>query len=265
MSRPSQRLTDNVAADAACEQVNPYGTADSRHKGEQVREMFDNIAPAYDFMNRAMTFGIDRSWRRLAVRRVAALDPSALLDVATGTADMAIALAEAAPRCEVTGIDLSEGMLAVGRRKVADAGLEGRVRLEAADCLALPFADASFDVVTVAYGVRNFENLEQGYREMHRVLRPGGTLIVLELSTPVNPLVRPFYHLYTRAVIPVVGRMVAGDSRAYSYLPESIAAVPQGDVMTALMLRAGFESARCERLTLGVCSLYTAVKAGSVG
>lgn len=243
-----------------CELVNPYGSADERHKGEQVEEMFDNIAPAYDFMNRAMTFGIDRSWRRLAVATAAASAPRRVLDVATGTGDMAIALARRCDGAEVVGVDLSEGMLEVGRRKVKDKNLDGRIKLLKADCLALPMESESFDVVTVAYGVRNFENLLQGYREMHRVLRPGGQLLVLELSTPVNKLVRPFYNLYTRHLIPVVGRLVAGDSRAYSYLPESIAAVAQGERMTALMREAGFTQARFKRLTMGVCTLYIATK-----
>lgn len=243
-----------------CELVNPYGSSDERHKGEQVEEMFDNIAPAYDFMNRAMTFGIDRSWRRLAVATAAALKPRRVLDVATGTGDMAIALARQCDDAEVVGIDLSEGMLEVGRRKIQDKGLGSRIKLQKADCLALPMESDSFDVVTVAYGVRNFENLLLGYREMYRVLRPGGQLLVLELSTPVNKLVRPFYHIYTRHLIPVVGRLVAGDSRAYSYLPESIAAVAQGKRMTALMREAGFTDACFKRLTMGVCTLYIATK-----
>lgn len=243
-----------------CERVNPYGDSDNRHKGKQVEAMFDNIAPAYDFMNRAMTLGIDKLWRRRAVAMVAATHPADILDVATGTGDLAIQLARRCRQARVTGVDLSEGMLEVGRRKVADAGLAGRVSLSQADCLALPFADASFDAVTVAYGVRNFENLAQGYREMFRVLRPGGMLCVVELSTPVNALVRPFYNAYTRRVIPAVGRMVAGDSRAYTYLPESIAAVPQGPAMTALMSEAGFATTSFRRLTFGVCTIYTAVK-----
>jgi demethylmenaquinone methyltransferase/2-methoxy-6-polyprenyl-1,4-benzoquinol methylase len=169
------------------EKVTPYGTKQS--KGEQVEEMFDNIAPAYDFMNRAMTLGIDRNWRKKVVKAVAAATPSAILDVATGTGDLAIQLAKANPQAQLTGIDLSEGMLEVGRRKVAQANLDNRITLRQADCLALPFADASFDIVTVAFGVRNFEHLDKGYAEMQRVLRPGGKLIVLELSTPTSPVV----------------------------------------------------------------------------
>lgn len=226
--------------------------------------MFDNIAPAYDFMNRAMTLGIDRLWRRAVVREAAAaaqsLPAPAILDVATGTGDLSIALARAIPGAAVTGVDLSEGMLAVGRRKVADASLSSRIELRQADCLRLPFPNASFDVVTVAFGVRNFENLRKGYAEMQRVLRPGGRLIVLELSVPPYPLVRPFYHLYTRGVIPLLGRIVSADRSAYSYLPASIAAMPQGTDMLALMREAGLPEARLKRFTLGVATMYVGTK-----
>lgn len=240
------------------EKIKPYD--DSRAKGSQVREMFDSIAPAYDFMNRAMTFGIDKLWRRRAVRAVADRSPCRILDVATGTGDLAIALARRIGGATVTGIDLSEGMIGIGRRKVADAGLDGRISLTTGDCLALPFDDGSFDAVTVAYGVRNFEHLDRGYDEMLRVLAPGGMLCVVELSTPVNPLVKPFYKLYTRAIIPALGRLVSKDVRAYSYLPESIAAVPQGEAMTALMEASGFTGARFRRMTFGVCTIYIAYK-----
>lgn len=240
------------------EKVTPYGTKQS--KGEQVEEMFDNIAPAYDFMNRAMTLGIDRNWRRKVVKAVAAAAPSAILDVATGTGDLAIQLAKANQQAKVTGIDLSEGMLEVGRRKVAEAGLTQQIALRQADCLALPFADGSFDIVTVAFGVRNFEHLDKGYAEMARVLRPGGKLMVLELSTPTSPIVKPFYKLYTRGVIPMVGRLISKDSRAYSYLPESIAAMPQGERMLQLMTEAGLSGCSLRSLTFGVSTIYTGIK-----
>lgn len=241
------------------EKITPYGT--DRPKGAQVEEMFDNIAPAYDFMNRAMTLGIDRSWRRKVVGTAAAAAPRAVLDVATGTGDLALQLARAIPGAAVTGIDLSEGMLSVGRRKVEEAGLAGRITLQQGDCLNLPFPDGSFDVVTVAFGVRNFEHLDRGYAEMARVLRKGGTLIILELSVPSSPLVKPFYNIYTKGIIPLLGRMVSSDSRAYSYLPESIAAMPQGEKMLALMEGAGLTGCVLRPLTLGVSSIYTGLKA----
>ncbi|MCM1076983.1 MAG: bifunctional demethylmenaquinone methyltransferase/2-methoxy-6-polyprenyl-1,4-benzoquinol methylase UbiE [Bacteroides sp.] len=240
------------------ENINPY-TDDSRHKSEQVREMFDAIAPAYDFMNRAMTFGIDRLWRRRAVRLLRNVSHGDVLDIATGTGDLAILMAGELDGAAITGVDLSEGMIEIGRQKIAARRLGDRIRLMAADCLNLPFPDASFDCITCAYGVRNFENLAQGYREMRRVMRPGGRLMIIELSTPASPLVRPFYRLYTRYLIPAVGRMVSNDVRAYSYLPESIAAVPQREEMCRIMREAGFTDCRFISLTFGTCTIYTAV------
>ena len=229
---------------------------DKRAKHEQVRGMFNDIAPRYDVMNRLMSLGMDRSWRRATVEMAAAEKPCAILDIATGTGDLAIQLARTMTGAHVTGVDLSEGMIAAGRRKVADAGLQDRVDLRNADALALPFADNSFDVITVAFGVRNFEHLDAGYAEMHRVLRPGGLLLVLELTPPASAVVRPFYRPYTRGVIPAVGRMVSGSSRAYAYLPESIEAVPARGAMTALMDAAGFADTAFRSFTMGVCTLY---------
>lgn len=240
------------------ERITPYGTNQS--KGEQVEQMFDSIAPAYDFMNRAMTLGIDRLWRKKAVKMVAARSPREILDVATGTGDLAIELARAIPDSRITGVDLSEGMIKVGREKIANAGLTDRITLQAADCLALPFDQCTFDALTVAYGVRNFADIPAGLREMYRVLKPGGMVCIVELSTPANPIVRPFYQLYTRGIIPLVGRLVSKDSRAYSYLPESIAAVPQRGAMCDLMTAAGFTCASFRSLTFGVCTIYTALR-----
>ena len=239
------------------EQVKPYGEG---AKSEQVRQMFDSIAPAYDFMNRAMTMGIDIWWRRLAVKRLKRLKPNDILDVATGTGDFAIQLMASLHPQHITGIDLSQGMLNEACRKVKEKGLEQAISFEQGDCMALPMADESFDAVTVAFGVRNFEHLQQGYREMTRVLRPGGMLCVLELSTPTNPVIRWFYDLYTLHMIPWIGSLKSGDKSAYRYLPQSIAAVPQGDDMLQLMRNAGLREASFKRLTLGVCTIYTAVK-----
>lgn len=244
------------------ERVNPYD--DSRHKTEQVEQMFDSIAPAYDFMNTAMTFGLHRYWRdrALAALRKAAPEASDILDVATGTGDVAFRLASLFPHARITGCDLSGGMLAIAQRKLerAEKSVKERISFGQADCLALPYADSSFDAVTVAYGVRNFERLAQGYAEMLRVLRPGGVLCVIELSCPEGKLTRPLYNLYSRQLIPTVGRLVSGDSRAYSYLPESIAAAPQRDAMTALMREAGFGRAAWRSLTFGAVTVYLARK-----
>lgn len=240
------------------EEIHPYG--DSRGKTEQVREMFDHIAPAYDRLNRAMSFGLDRSWRRKAVAMVAATHPRRIVDIAVGTADFAISLARAIPGATVTGVDLSEQMIAVGRRKVSAAGLDSRIRLLVGDCLASPLPPASADAITVAFGVRNFERLADGYRAMYDMLAPGGMLCVIELSTPTSPLVRPFYNFYAGTVIPLMGRAMSADARAYSYLPASIAAVPRGDDMLSLMRRAGFTDTRFHPLTLGVCTIYTAIR-----
>lgn len=241
-----------------CENINPYD--DNRPKTEQVRDMFDSIAPAYDFMNRAMTFGIDKLWRRRAVKMIAKHAPKRILDIATGTGDLAIRLAKSLKPESVVGVDLSEQMLAIGQEKVKKEGLAGIVSLSPADCMHLPFENEIFDCVTVAYGVRNFEHLQQGYEEMHRVLRSGGVLCVIELSTPTSPLVKPFYKAYTKWIIPAVGRLVSKDVRAYSYLPESIAAVPQGENMLALMKNAGFSQCSFTPLTFGTCTIYIAVK-----
>jgi len=241
------------------EQVTPYADNTSA-KTEQVRQMFDSIAPAYDFMNRAMTLGIDIWWRRLAVKRLERLKPQRILDVATGTGDFAIQLSDSLHPEHITGIDLSQGMLDEACRKVKFRGLDDAISFQQADCMALPMQDETFDAVTVAFGVRNFEHLQQGYQEMARVLKPGGMLCVLELSTPTNRLIRWFYDLYTLHIIPWVGSLKSGDKSAYRYLPQSIAAVPQGDDMLQLMRNAGLSDTKCRRLTLGVCTIYTAIK-----
>ena len=240
------------------EKINPYDN--NRSKTEQVQEMFDSIAPAYDFMNRAMTFGIDHLWRAKAVKMMGRNKPANILDVATGTGDLAIRIAHTLHPDHITGIDLSDGMLEIGRKKAKDAGLDNIIEFVQGDCLDLPFDDNTFDCVTVAYGVRNFEHLDQGYRQMQRVLRPGGMLCVIELSTPTSPVVKPLYKFYTRCIIPFIGRMVSKDTRAYSYLPESIAAVPQGNTMLQLMSEAGLTQCSFRPLTFGTCTIYTAVK-----
>ena len=238
------------------EKITPYNNEE--RKARQVEEMFDSIAPAYDFMNRAMTLGIDRWWRRVAVKMVKRSNPRRILDVATGTGDFAIGLYDKIHPEQVVGIDLSQGMLDVARRKVEKRGLRDSIILQQGDCLAMPFEDDEFDAVTVAFGVRNFEHLLQGYQQMHRVLAPDGMLCVIELSTPRNRVVRWFYDLYTLHIIPWFGALKSHDKSAYRYLPQSIAAVPQGEDMLAIMREAGFKECKVKRMTLGTCSIYFA-------
>lgn len=242
--------------------TNPYDR--DTKKGEQVEKMFDSIAPAYDFMNNAMTLGLHRRWRDRALE--AALDSMplisapAVLDVATGTGDVAFRLHELLPQAKIIGIDLSAKMLDVARAKLksmppktAELMSFGR-----ADCLALPYTAATFDLITVAYGVRNFENLLQGLREMRRVLKPDGVLCIVELSCPEGRLTSLGYRLYTKTLIPAVGKLVSGDPKAYTYLPESIAAAPQRGDMARLLARAGFTRVQWKSLTFGAVTYYLA-------
>lgn len=246
------------------ENVKPYNDVDD--KGKQVGEMFDSIAPAYDFMNTAMTGGLHRYWRnralRMAATRLGDRDPQMILDVACGTGDVSFRLHDLYPQADVIGLDLSAGMLRIAEEKLSrmDAGTLEKVSFREGDSLALSFKDDMFDLVTVAYGVRNFERLEDGYREMQRVLRPGGVICVVELSEPARQPAKGLYRLYSRNIIPLVGRMVSHDSRAYSYLPESIAACPQRGDMTRLMALAGFKDAEWKSLTMGVVTIYTGRK-----
>ena len=246
------------------ENIKPYNEEEA--KGKQVGEMFDSIAPSYDFMNTMMTGGLHIRWRNKALRMAGARlhegDPKKVLDVACGTGDVSFRLHELFPDAHITGLDLSPGMLSIAEKKLAamdkDAGKH--ISFIEGDSLKMPFADGAFDMVTVAYGVRNFERLEDGYREMRRVLKPGGVLCVIELSEPANPLIKSGYRLYARHIIPLIGRMVSHDTRAYSYLPESIAACPQRGDMTAMMERAGFRDATFKSLTMGVITIYLASK-----
>ena len=238
--------------------MKPYDN-DSTKK-EQVREMFDNIAPTYDTLNHTLSAGIDRWWRRVTVRTVLRGNPRRVLDIATGTGDLAIALARAAEGCTVTGADLSEGMLALAREKSQRAGTAGRTRFVRGDAERMEFADGEFDAVTVAFGVRNFGDLPTGLREMQRVLRSGGTVAVLELSIPRNPLIRWLYGLYSHSVMPLLGGAVSHDRAAYRYLPGSVEEFPSPERFADIMAAAGFADCKFRRLTFGTACLYTAVK-----
>ena len=239
------------------EKVKPYGQEGK--KVEQVERMFDHIAPAYDRLNRLMSLGIDRSWRRTALKWLRPHRPQQMMDVATGTGDFALLACRMLRPQSLVGTDISEGMMQVARHKAREAGLDDRIRFRREDCEALTFSDASFDAVTVAFGIRNFEHLDRGLREMCRVLRPGGHLVILELSTPDRPPMKQLYRIYSR-LIPLMGRLVSHDRSAYTYLPQSIRAFPQGEVMSESIRRAGFSDVRFRRLTFGVCTLYMATK-----
>lgn len=254
-------MSEENTTKSGAERVNPYD--DRREKGDQVEEMFDSIAPAYDFMNTAMSFGLHRRWRDKALRAARETlksEPARVLDVATGTGDVAFALHKLFPAARITGIDLSSGMLAIARKKLESMPQSTReaIAFGKADCLGLPFHDGDFDLITVAYGVRNFENLLQGLCEMRRVLKPGGVLCIIELSCPEGKLTGLGYRLYSRRLIPAVGRLVSGDSRAYTYLPESIAAAPQRDAMADILRKAGFTSITYRSLTFGAVTYYIA-------
>lgn len=237
--------------------VKPYATEEGS-KREQVELMFDRISPKYDLLNRLCSLGTDQSWRRKVIRGVGKEPVERLLDVATGTADLAIMGSMVAK--QVTGADISAGMLAHGRTKVEKAGLQDRIELVQADAADLPFPDASFDAITVAFGVRNFEDLAQGIAGMVRVLRPGGRLFVLEFSRPQRTPFKQVFRFYFHHVMPLIGRLVSRDHDAYSYLPESVEAFPQGKAFEEILGTSGLKEVRSRLLTFGVATLYTARK-----
>ena len=222
--------------------------------------MFDRIAPTYDTLNHLLSFQTDRRWRRKAARWAAEGTPSVLLDVATGTADLAIALARRLPSAHITGIDLSEKMVDLGREKVEQRHLEHQVNLLQGDVAHLPFPDGSFDSVTVAFGVRNFEDLEQGLSEIHRVTRPEGRVTILEFSLPERFPIKQLYRFYFHRILPLVGRWVSRDHDAYRYLPRSVEHFPPPERFEHLLSARGMEPIRRQRLNLGIATLYQAKK-----
>lgn len=243
------------------ENIKPYSR--DGEKVQQVEAMFDGIAPTYDFLNHILSMGIDRSWRRKAVEALGEYSPQCVLDVATGTGDFAILTAELIHPERIVGADISEGMMSVARAKVEELGerLSGtELEFCKEDCLHLSFADSAFDAVTVAYGARNFQELDVGLAEMYRVLRPNGHLLILELASPPYFPMRQLFWLYSHLIMPLIGWIVSRDSRAYSYLPATMEAFPQGEVMEGILLKAGFSSVRWRRFTFGICTMYLAEK-----
>ncbi|MBL7765956.1 MAG: bifunctional demethylmenaquinone methyltransferase/2-methoxy-6-polyprenyl-1,4-benzoquinol methylase UbiE [Chitinophagaceae bacterium] len=236
----------------------PDHTSDLSKK-EQVENMFDQIAHRYDFLNRLLSFRIDVLWRKKVIALLKSYQPKIILDVATGTADLALAL-QALDPTHTTGIDISAGMLDIGRKKIAEKQLQNSIELIKADSENLPFQEATFDAVTVAFGVRNFENLEKGLTEIHRVLKPGGQFVILEFSkVKVFPL-KQLYHFYFRYVTPLVGKIFSKDNKAYTYLPNSVAVFPEGEEMCVILQKTGFKKPLCKSLSFGIASIYHAEK-----
>jgi len=240
------------------ESVKPYPGQEGSKK-QQVATMFNNISARYDLLNRVLSLGIDIIWRKKAIQLLKADQPKHILDLATGTADFAIEALSLNPD-KVTGVDISAGMLDMGRIKLKNKGLEHKIELVLGDSERLPFSNNSFDAATVAFGVRNFENLDKGLTDINRVLRPGAKLVVLEFSRPAKFPVKQFYNFYFRFILPVIGRLVSKDQTAYTYLPESVQAFPEGKAFLAHMQLAGFEKLKEKRLTFGICSIYVGEK-----
>lgn len=232
------------------------------HQGSkkvQVAEMFDNISPRYDLLNRVLSIGIDVYWRKKAISLLRPYQPQRILDVATGTGDFALEALALRPQ-QIIGVDISEGMLARGREKIAKKGLDKLITLQTGDSENLPFQEATFDAVTVAFGVRNFENLEKGLSNIYRVLKKDGTLLVLEFSKPKIFPIRQLYFLYFRYILPLIGKIISKDHSAYTYLPASVQQFPDGKDFLTVLEKTGFHQTKCVPLTFGICSAYMGKK-----
>lgn len=240
------------------EAVTPYKEMNTSKKS-QVALMFDNISPKYDFLNHFLSLGIDRIWRRKAIKLLKPFEPKEILDIATGTCDLAITAIKLNP-LKITGIDISEGMLSIGNEKVKKKKLEDIIKLQLGDSENLKFDENHFDAAMVAFGVRNFENLQRGLTEILRVLKPGSPFVVLEFSRPRLFPIKQIYNFYFKYILPQIGKAFSKDSSAYTYLPESVLSFPEGKYFLGEMRTAGFQSTREKRLTFGVASIYFAVK-----
>lgn len=242
----------------AQEKVKPY--QGEKSKGELVEEMFDNIAPTYDTLNHRLSWNIDKSWRNKAIKALTPYHPQTILDIATGTGDFAILAAKMLSPKKLIGADISEGMMQIGRQKVKDENLEHIISFMKEDCVQLSFEDDSFDAITAAFGIRNFEHLDKGLKEMHRVLKKGGHLCIVELTAPVSFPMRQLFKLYSHTILPLYGNMLSKDKSAYNYLTASIEAFPQGEQMMGIFKKAGFTETKFKRLTFGICTMYFATK-----
>lgn len=240
------------------QEVTPYKDS-GLGKKEQVAQMFDTISGNYDGLNRVISFGIDVKWRKKVLKMVAAKNPQRILDIATGTGDLAILMAQT-NATEITGADISEGMLEVGRKKVTEKNLDGRIKLVYGDSENLPFADNHFDAITVAFGVRNFETLEKGLAEILRVLKPGGIFVILETSVPTKFPFKQGYKFYSKFILPTIGRLFSKDRSAYAYLSESASVFPHGEALNNILRKVGFIEVKDLPQTMGVATIYSASK-----
>lgn len=239
-------------------QVTPYRDSDQQKK-MQVEQMFDNIAPRYDFLNHFLSLGIDKLWRKKAIRILSKYKTDFILDVATGTGDFAVAAAKLKPK-KIIGFDISEQMLKVGREKIVRLGLNDIIEFRKGDSEGMPFQDGQFDAITVAFGVRNFENLENGLKEFYRVINSEGVVVILEFSKPRYFPMKQFYLFYFFKILPFIGRMVSKDSSAYTYLPESVMAFPDDQKFLTVLQSVGFSRTAQKRLTFGIATIYIAQK-----
>ncbi|NMM48619.1 bifunctional demethylmenaquinone methyltransferase/2-methoxy-6-polyprenyl-1,4-benzoquinol methylase UbiE [Marinigracilibium pacificum] len=239
--------------------VVPYKNKEEGKK-QQVADMFNSISTKYDFLNHFLSLGIDILWRKKAVNQLKAYKPEVILDIATGTGDFAIEAANGLPAKEIIGVDISEGMLSVGRDKLKEKKLDKLITMELGDSENLRFEDNKFDAVIVAFGVRNFENLEAGLSEMYRVLKPGGRLSIIEFSQPEKFPFKQSYNFYFKYILPVIGKVVSKDNAAYTYLPESVEVFPYGKKFVNILTKLNYKEAKCQPLTFGVSSIYTATK-----
>lgn len=240
------------------EEIKPYGRQEE--KGKLVEQMFDNIAPTYDTLNHRLSWDIDKGWRRKAIRQLAPFNPETILDIATGTGDFAILSAKMLKPTTLVGADISEKMMDVGREKVKKEGLDKIISFKKEDCLSLSFEDNTFDAITAAFGIRNFQDLDKGLKEMCRVLKRGGHLSIVELSQPVSFPMKQLFKIYSHTFLPIYGRLISKDQSAYSYLTATIEAFPQGERMMDILHKAGFSETSFKRLTFGICTMYFATK-----
>ena len=241
------------------EKVTPYKDSELNKK-QQVTKMFDTISKEYDGLNRVISFGIDIKWRNKVVDLVAKTQPEEILDIATGTGDLAISLTDTSAK-RIVGLDISDGMLEVGRQKIATKKLDGIISMVIGDSEDLPFEDNSFDAITVAFGVRNFETLEKGLAEIYRVLKPNGIFVILETSVPTKTPFKQGYNFYSKFILPVIGRVFSKDKSAYQYLSDSASVFPFGEALNNILRQIGFINVKDEPQTFGVATIYTASKA----